>query len=172
MATLDVSGFAGATQAALLRVVTANSGALHELRCVGAGGAFMLPSLFVVFMLQAAPLLTVLHASSDGSIDDATRMLRGTVPFQPLRLTAVRAFAWPGEGAAECVALGAALAGHASLQDVGVFNAPLGTAAALDAIVDAALGGRCPLSSSTTPISAPRLRRRWRASWAALRSQS
>jgi hypothetical protein len=123
----------------------------------------MLPSLFVVFMLQAAPLLTVLHASSDGSMDDVTRMLRGTAPFQPLRLTAVRAFAMADEDEADCVALGAALADHASLQDVGIFNAPLGTAAALDAIVHAALARSLPslelYHSNLGPASAPALAR-------------
>jgi hypothetical protein len=92
-------------------------------------------------------------------------MLRNEGIFAPLRLRTLWCTSHAMAGLAEprLVALAADLASHTSLTEIGIFFAPLGTPAALDALVDAALTLQlscfnmwcCGLS----PASAPALAR-------------
>jgi hypothetical protein len=92
----------------------------------------------------------------------AHRLLRNEPPFAPLRVRTFEFYHTEGErDEATVVALAADLASHAHLSRLHLVRAPLNTAAALDAVVDAALRRR--LTSVTlqgcnlSPASAPAL---------------
>jgi hypothetical protein len=171
---LDVSGCDAITLDDLLPVLRANAGALREL-CYDGCEDDLEPSLNVArfeSLLAAAPQLAVCHANlalAEDEVRDGLhgvgRMLRNEPPFQAVRTSSLWAtFPWD-EGADEApvLALAADLAAHASLRRVKLTEAPLGSAAALDAVVDAALArqlvsahfSHCRLS----PASAPALAR-------------
>jgi hypothetical protein len=88
-------------------------------------------------------------------------MLRNELPFQPLRLHALRIIFAHDADEASLLAVAADLTAHASLQRADLFNAPLDTPAALEAVVNVALARQftflglwyCHLS----PVSAPAL---------------
>ncbi len=149
----------------LLPVVAANAGALRELRVHVPYEAVGFFPVAVEAVLRDAPLLDVFV--TDLQCDDiylpaARRILRNEAPFGPLHVRHLRALIGY-EDEAGIVAFAADVAAHASLQALSLLYAQLDTAAALDAVVDAALARRmhrvlfrhCDLS----PASAPALAR-------------
>jgi hypothetical protein len=170
LVALDVTGCKHVTFDALLAVVAANGGALRELcACSNLGcddeyrGLGPLNTDALEALLRAAPRLAVVEA--DVQCHDlalAHRVLRNEAPFAPLR---VRSFGFQqteGElDEAAVLALAADFASYAHLRRLELMEAPLNTAAALDAVVDAALTRR--LTSVTldgcglSPESAPAL---------------
>jgi hypothetical protein len=171
---LDLNERSGVGYDAVLAVVTASGAALRELRLwdtpspstrsLLAAGTYLL-SGSVERLLRAAPQLRVFEVDIGCElIADAARLLSGELLFAPLRvraLTVGHENEAPDEAAV--LALAAAVAGHAWLAELTLEHVPLNTAAALDALVDAALARRlravvlyhCRLS----PASAPALAR-------------
>jgi hypothetical protein len=147
------------THTALLEVATANVGTLRELRSndeVGFADAEA--------VLRAAPLLQVFATDlicEAPEMQAVRRALRNEAPFGPLRVRHLRANFYDVEAGIEAFA--DEMAAHASLSKLELEDARLGTPAALDAVVDAALARRmhtvilerCLL----TPASAPALAR-------------
>jgi hypothetical protein len=133
------------THAALLAVAAANAGALRELhscpRVVGQWWPLVLRPEQTVALLTAAPQLRVFITDFNCGADDADaarRALRNEAPFGPLRVRHLEADL-THEDEAGVVAFAADAAAHASLRELSLRGAPLSTAAALDAVVDAAL---------------------------------
>jgi hypothetical protein len=156
LTALDVSGCRQLKNGALLKVVTANAGALTEL-CVWCGTERIVSIERVEPLLGVAPLLRVCHADVTAAAGAAPRrMLHNKPPFGPLRLHRLVVQApWPG--GAPCVrALAADLTASASsLSELLLSRAPLAGHGALDAVVDAALARRLPaLTLSYTRLSA------------------
>jgi hypothetical protein len=160
--TLNVAECPGITQEALLAVLTANAGALRELRAWRPG--FILLALArAESLLRAAPQLRVFDADvACDSVADARRMLCNEGAWAPLRLRKLRV-TFNVRAEAAVFSLVADAATHISLVSLFVIGAPLHTPAALDAVVAAALANRfseltlfnCRLS----PASAPALAR-------------
>jgi hypothetical protein len=150
---------------ALLAVVRANADTLTELRMEGScGNEYGRPlARFgqVEAVLGAAPRLRSLAAdvSCDG-VAEAHRLLRNEGALAVLR---VRKLHVTVRNEANLLALASDLAAHTWLEAVHVYGAPLGTLAALDAVVDAALSLRLPsltlFDCHITPASAPALAR-------------
>jgi hypothetical protein len=168
LAALDVSGCDDVNFIALLAVVRANAGALHELRAGAreSGTRRILSSGDIAHLSLTAPQLTAFHAHTVGwsNVADARRMLRNEPPFAPLRLRTVHIDAAGfGGDADDVVALAADVAAHASLRRVRLWRAPLAAAVALDAVVDAALARQLVSlhisSCGLSPASAPALAR-------------
>jgi hypothetical protein len=164
--SLNVAECRGITQEALLAVLTANAGALRVLRACTAHGQPPTGFADARALLRAAPQLRVFDADVDcESVADAQRMLRNEGAFSPLRLRKLQLFVDETTEATEAAVLSLAgdLAAQSSLVELFLYNAPLDTPAALDAIVAAALAhrfsvltlGGCRLS----PTSAPALAR-------------
>jgi hypothetical protein len=169
LVSLSVGDCAGVTSDALLAAVTANGGALRELRMSSNWsrdheGSAPLRRDALEALIYAAQRLAVCEA--DVECDDLTlarRLLRNEPPFGPLR---VRTFFFhPAESErdeAAVLALAADLASHAHLRRLQLYGAPLNTAAALDAVVDAALTRQltsvrlhwCDLSPESAPALA------------------
>jgi hypothetical protein len=88
-------------------------------------------------------------------------MLRNDAPFGPLRVRSFEFYAEAIPDEPAVLALAADLASHAHLQRVDLGDAPLNTAAVLDAVVDAALARRLTIvmldNCSLSPDSAPAL---------------
>jgi hypothetical protein len=150
--------------AALLDVAAANTGALRELQTYAPIEVAFTTSEQASALLGAAPLLDVLATDlrcGGMNVQAARRALRNEAPFEPLRVRHLFAV-MRNEDAAGVVALAADVAAHASLCSLKLHVAPLGTAAALDAVVDAALArrmdsvtlDRCFLSPASTPALA------------------
>jgi hypothetical protein len=167
LAALDVSGCDDVTFDALLAVVQANGGALREL-CAGAPEHNSLQFFGagrIERLLQAAPQLIVCHAEvlNWSSVANARRTLRNEPPFQPLRMRALCVDSPGGADEAAVCEVAADIAAHASLRHLELPTAPLGTPAALGAVVDAALAGQmhslCLLGCRLSPASAPALSR-------------
>jgi hypothetical protein len=160
LTALDVSDCERLTHEALLEAVTANAGALTELRLS------MLRSVTaeqLAALLGAAPLLHVCHADAQAEAPVACRMLRNEPLFGPLRLQTLFVHQWPG-GEADVHALAADMTGSASpLLWLGLSDAPLGVLGVLDAFVDAALARQLPnlafSHSSLSHTSVPALAR-------------
>jgi hypothetical protein len=154
------------TNAALLEVLTANAGALTELRAY-ACGLRRDTAEQIEGLLHAAPLLRVCLADALADAAAASRMLRNEPPFGPLRLHKVAVQPpWPG-GEVDVRALAADMTASASsLSQLALFFAPLGGLGALDAVVDAALARRlrtlalqqASLSAASVPALARLLR--------------
>jgi hypothetical protein len=162
------------THAALLDVAVANAGALRELHTHGnvrgledARARLRERRTFTAdeasALLGAAPLLHVLAtdlACNGTDVQAARRALRNEAPFGPLRVRQLCATLEEEE--AGVVALAADVAAHASLSEMTMQRVPLTSAAALDAVVDAALARRlrsvsfwqCQLSPASTPALA------------------
>jgi hypothetical protein len=164
---LDVTGCDNITEAALLPVVTANAGALHELRaCCATNGriACFTPSRLLA-LLRAAPQLRLLTADVEcDDFDDAAvrQMLRNEGAFAPLRLRRFQAESTPATAPAlDGISFAADLAAHESLEQLELCGFAL-DAAALDAVVGAALARRlyavtfttCTLSATCAPALA------------------
>jgi hypothetical protein len=110
----------------------------------------------------AAPLLRTFTTDLwVGDHESGRSVLRNEAPFEPLRLRLLDAFL-EDEDEAAVVAFSADVAAHASLTQLSLFKAPLNTAAALDAVVDATLARRlqrfhlfgCRLSPASAPALA------------------
>jgi hypothetical protein len=160
---LDVSECeAGITPACLLAVVTANAGALRQLR-VWHGASRTLGLDATQALLRAAPQLRVFDADvACDSVANAQRLLRNEGAFAPLRLRKLRV-RFDIQTEATVLSLAADVTSHPSLSDLFLVGAPLDTPAALNATVAAALAnGFSSLTLAScrlSPASAPALAR-------------
>ncbi len=170
LVALDVSGCKRVTFDALLAAVTPNGTALRELCVCGILRLGLtdhyeeqLDTDALEELLLAAPRLVVCEADVRcRELALARELLRNEPPFAPLRLHTLEFRPAEGEqDEATVLALAAELASHAHLQGLRLAGAPLNTAAALDAAVDAALARRLTsvtlLGCSLSPASAPAL---------------
>jgi hypothetical protein len=167
LVALDLRSCRGVTSDALFAVVIAN-GALRELRT-----RRLMPSAYqdsepleadeLEGLLDALPRLAVCEVDVEcHDLMLAHRLLRNEPPFAPLQL---HTFEFDGVDAdpdeADVLALAADIASHAHVRWLDLSYVPLGTAAALDALVEAALARQ--LTSVTlqlcdlSPVSAPAL---------------
>jgi hypothetical protein len=148
------------THPALLAVTAANAAALRELHVIDD----VLTPNQVEALLIAAPQLRVFCTDlscDDADVQAARRALRNEAPFGPLRVGFLHVDL-RDEDEAVVVAFAADVAAHASLRVFSLGHAPLNTAAALDAVVDAALVRRlhtvalydCRLSRASAPALA------------------
>jgi hypothetical protein len=156
---LDVSDCEGFTPACMLEVLTANAGALRELRAWTAYGGLVR----VEALLRAAPQLRVFDAGMEcDSVADAHRLLRNEGAFARLRLRRL-VIEVDTHTEAAVLSLAEDLAAHCSLINLFLISAPLDMPAALDAIVAAALANRFSelalANCSLAPASAPALAR-------------
>jgi hypothetical protein len=131
------------SHAVLLQVAAANAGALHELHASTLGFS----TDEAVALLHAAPLLVELAAADVLCMDMdapavARRVLRSEAPFGPLRVQSLHVFFHLVEDDAGVVAFAADLTAHASLRALQLDAMHLVTAAASDAVVDAAVAAR------------------------------
>jgi hypothetical protein len=154
--TLLVSECPQLSPTAVLAAVTllaANDGPLRELRAYRCYTSDPDPD-FTTALVQAAPLLRVLEADVVCEHEDAGRILRNEPPFQQLRVRQLEVRFRPDdfdvyglldvENIANVQAFAAALTScdHASLTSVVLKNAAVSTAAAAEAVADAALAKR------------------------------
>jgi hypothetical protein len=161
--SLAVADCPDITHAALLAVAMENAATLCEARlCLCAFRELNCVQLEA--LLRAAPLLRTLHADVRCTAAQAPRLLRNEPPFEALRVRRLDIAPFAGE--ATTFALAADMMTHAtahtSLEEVRFQLAPLGAAAALDAVVDAALACClrrlelffCYLSPASVPVLA------------------
>jgi hypothetical protein len=167
LVALDISGCRFVTLEALLAAVTANGGPLRELRTrsvISRAFAYSqaLNTDALEALLRAAPRLAVFEAEVQcHELALAHRVLHNEAPFT---LVHAHTFMFDGSVArpneAAVVALAADLASHAHLQRLQLRYTPL-TAAALEAVVDAALTRRLMsvalICCNLSPASAPAL---------------
>jgi hypothetical protein len=162
---LDVTGCREINLDSLCAVLAANAGALRELHAVGATtsqATLGLASTEVEPLLRAAPLLLALHTKLYANESAGVRrMLHNEPPFGPLRATHLDVGG--AMAADDVVAVAGDLPAHASLKSVRFIAVSLASAAALDAVVDAALAcrlthlcvcGDCGLSPASVPALA------------------
>jgi hypothetical protein len=166
--TLHLTDSEFITRNALLAVARANADTLTELRMESSGGDFYgdaFASVGVVeAVLGAAPRLYLLAADVHcGNVTEARRLLRSEGAFAAVHVRKMRVSLANADGEAGMLALAADLAVHTCLTNVHLVHAQLGTLAALDVVVDAALALRLPLLTLSychvTPASAPALAR-------------
>jgi hypothetical protein len=152
--------------AAVMAAVTANARALREVRLCDfryEDDTEALAPELISALLAVATQLRVLDVEALVSMGgDSGPMLRGEPPFGPLRLR--RVFLSLEDGFDDdLIARVADVASHPWTTEFELWNAPLGNPAALDAVVDLALG-RCFTAvalcyCSLSPASAPALAR-------------
>jgi hypothetical protein len=149
------------TREALMAVLTANAGALRELRVWRADLSF-LRLADAESLLRAAPQLRVFDADvACNSMADAQRLLRNEGAFAPLRLRKLLVN-FDTQTDASVLSLATDVVAHVSLPDLHLYGAPLDTPVALDAIVAVALAKRlnvlvlvnCGLSPASAPARA------------------
>jgi hypothetical protein len=163
LTALDVSECVHLTHEAIQEAVTANAGALTELRACR-GFTLAVTAEQAEALLGAAPLLRVCHADARAAAADACRMLRKEPPFGPLRLQQLFVYEpWPG-GEADVRAFAADLTASASsVSQLLLIRAPLAGLGALDAVADAVLARRLSafglIRCSPSAVSAPALAR-------------
>jgi hypothetical protein len=139
--SIDVTECPGITHEALLAVLTANAGALRELR-VWRGDFSFLGLADAETLLRAAPQLRLLDADMDCEIvADAQRLLRNEGAFAPLRLRKLRV-TFDVRTEAAVLSLAEDLAAHSGLVDLFLIYAALDMPVALDAIVAVTLAKR------------------------------
>ena len=156
---LDFTGGHSVPMAELEPIVSANAGTLRELRVSSS-----LTDDDVGVLLRAARVLEVFEivsvVTSKHGVLEVCEMLRNESPlFAPLRMLRLAQIMTADEGEAGVVALAAGVAAHASLQRLDLHRAALGTAVALDALVDAAILRRlhtlecrdCSLTAASIP---------------------
>jgi hypothetical protein len=153
------------SRATLLEIVAASAGVLRELHAHVAHGTVGFYTHAIQAWLDAAPLLDVLATDlrcDDTDLPAARLALRNEAPFGPLHVRHLAA-TLGNEDAAGVIAFAADVAAHASLSGLSLSFALLGTAAAMDAVVDAALARRLHSVSfqfcNVSPASAPALAR-------------
>jgi hypothetical protein len=161
LTALDVSQCPWLTHEALLEVITANAGALAELRACR--GDLHTTAEQVEAVLAAAPLLRACHADTHAAAAVARRMLRNEPPLGPLRLhTLYVKPPWLGGEAAVHAFAADFIASAFSVSQLELVCAPLSGRGALDAVVDAAMVRRlpsfalsvCDLSAASLPALA------------------
>jgi hypothetical protein len=149
--TLDVTGCARVTHAALLAVVTANSASLRELHVRGAMPSVSYDSLLAVAeveaLLRAAPGLRACHAEAMISeVPVARALLRAEPPFAALRLELLSLGDYEAEGTFldmhAVLQLVPDLSACTFLRELELTSVRIGTPAAPDLLVDAALACR------------------------------
>jgi hypothetical protein len=152
---------------ALQAVFAANMNTLRLLRLEqSANDRYARPQEAV---LRAAPPQCVVEADAFEMYENVQPMLRNQPPFQALRLRQLQLAGgvWrDGHAPAQVAALAAELVAHPSLRAVRLWNAPLDSLAALEAVVDAALALRltklllenCRVSPASA-VALPRLLR-------------
>jgi hypothetical protein len=157
------------THAALLEVATANAGALRELHARNDPNHPGFTPVQAEALLDAAPQLHVLATDLEcdaADVQAARRALHNEAPFGPLRVVHLHAnLNGVARGEAGVVAFAADVAAHASLRGLSLNHGPLDTAAALDAVVDAALARglqsvalrACGLPRASAPAALARL---------------
>jgi hypothetical protein len=170
LTSLDISQCVNVSFPELLGTVALNADSLRALRFLAGPEGELLAVPRLGALLLAAPALTAMHADVQAeSAPEARRLLSNAGVFAPLRLRGLRVdLSQARERGAEAeaevaIGLAAGVAAHASLRELTLDEAPLGTPAALDALITAALGARltsvklwrCGLS----PASAPALAR-------------
>jgi hypothetical protein len=148
-----------------MAVARANADTLTELRMESSyRGHYAAPFASVgqvEAVLDAAPRLRLLAADVYcANVAEAHRLLRNEGAFAAVR---VRKLCVTAHDEAGVLALAADLPAHTWLTEICLDHAPLGTLAALDAVVDAALALRLPSltlhNCPATPASAPVLAR-------------
>jgi hypothetical protein len=153
------------TREVLLAVATENAATLQEARlCLGTCYEPSCEQLEA--LLLAAPRLRTLHADVACDATEARRLLRNEPPYEALRVRRLDVSRFEGDEAA-LLALAADLSAHAaayaSLHELELVGAPMGAAAALDAVVEAALACRLQklelVACRLSPASAPALAR-------------
>jgi hypothetical protein len=175
LTALDVSVCPALTErgTALLAVVTANAGALRELRVCDSGDPLefrrgLLNVEAAEALLRAAPLLRVCELGISCGPSDCPRLLRGEPPFCALsaldiNVSALVFFTPLAERVAAWEAMLTDVASSRSLRFLHLAFAPVDTPAELDALVDAVLTSRLlGLGFSfveMTPASTPALAR-------------
>jgi hypothetical protein len=142
--SLDVKYCDVLSTEALLAVLTANAAALVEVRTTKE-----LQLQAFEALARAAPRLRLFKAvvGRCNSAATAGRVLRNKAPsFAALRVRVLEANLEGGGDEADVLLLAAGVAAHAPLMELAIDGAPLGTAAALDALVDAVLArhAACP----------------------------
>jgi hypothetical protein len=161
--SLDVSECHRITHACLLEVLTANAGALRELRAWTANVRPPTEFASAAALLRAAPQLRAFDTDVYcKSVAEAHRLLRNEGAFAPLRLRRLKV-TFDLRTEAAVLSLAADVTAHANLVGIFLSRAPLDTLAALDSIVAAALANRfsdLTLSNCRLcPASAPALER-------------
>jgi hypothetical protein len=147
---LDVTDCRSISEATLLAVITANAGALRELRtCCATNGAISRCTRESLRpLLRAAPQLQLFTSDVECTdVDDAAvrQMLRNEGAFAPLRLRRLEVKSTPATApAVDVISFAADLAAHESLEELVFSDFPL-DAAPLDAVVGAAPARRLSL---------------------------
>jgi hypothetical protein len=149
------------TLRAVLRLLTANAGALRELRLSGANySRISFDFGCVEAMVRAAPQLELLEVDVLCGAEHARRLLRNEPPLGVVRVVCL---VLDAGDAATLLALAADVPAHVSLRCLGLSGIPLDALGVLDAVVDAALAHRLEqvifLNSDLSPASAPALAR-------------
>jgi hypothetical protein len=170
LSSLDLTGaFVQDWHTALMAVMTANAGALREVRicdpeCSWRPTYATLAELAA--LLQAAPQLQLLGVDvACDSVAEARRVLRNESPFAAVRVNELHISAEYDivYDAADVLALPEDMVTHASLVGLSLNSVQLDELAALDAVVDAALARRLTavtlFECSLSPDSAPALAR-------------
>ena len=125
---------------ALLAALAAYANTLRLLRLEYSGGKYI-TTVMLQRLLRAAPRQCVVEADIDEQFALVVLMLRNEDPFEALRMRALHVRG-VDMGVADVYTLTAALVTHGSLPDVMLWEVPLDTFEALDAVVDAALALR------------------------------
>jgi hypothetical protein len=147
---LDGSDCDDVSYDAVLAVVTASGATLCEFcwrdnPSKSVEERVYLESAEVEALLRAAPRLRIFYADVwCDAVAEASRLLLNEPPFAPLRMRAltVNEYEAAAPDEAAVLAFAAAVAGHPWLAELTLVRVPLNTAAALDALVDAALARR------------------------------
>jgi hypothetical protein len=136
--SLDVQYCTALSTEALLAVLSANAAALVEVRTTA-----RLQLEAVEALARAAPRLRLFEVEVDrcNSAATAGRLLHNEAPFAALQVSRLEAELQGGDEA-DVPLLAAGMAAHVPLTELAIDGGPLGTAAALDALVDAALARR------------------------------
>jgi hypothetical protein len=161
--SLDVTGCARLTHAALLAAVTANSASLRDLHVRSSETRLDLSVAEVEALLRAAPGLRACHVGVQTSdVPVARAMLRAEPPFSALCIQCLSFGDYEGDGTIQADAvleLAADLSTCTFIREFELVTAVLNRSAALDALVDAALACRlralrlmeCELDAASVP---------------------
>jgi hypothetical protein len=156
--TLIVTGCRFITADALLAAAHANAGALRELR---ASATTLLDFRAVEALARAAPQLLACHADVRCDAHEAHQLLRNQGAFASVRVHDLQVMQLTELDETGVLALAADFLQHASLSNLSLLGVQLGTPAALQAVVDAAITCSMPslglAYARLLPASAPAL---------------